>query len=53
VVLDEIGRGTATFTLEHRVAVAEYLATNAKVAEDVVRTHYHELTDLADAMPVS
>ena len=53
VVLDEIGRGTATFDgLSIAWAVAEYLATNPKVRpKTLFATHYHELTDLADATP--
>ena len=53
VVLDEIGRGTATFDgLSIAWAVAEYLATNSKVRpKTLFATHYHELTDLADATP--
>jgi DNA mismatch repair protein MutS len=53
VVLDEIGRGTATFDgLSIAWAVAEYLATNGKVRpKTLFATHYHELTDLADATP--
>ncbi len=53
VVLDEIGRGTATFDgLSIAWAVAEYLATNAKIRpKTLFATHYHELTDLADATP--
>jgi len=53
VVLDEIGRGTATFDgLSIAWAVAEFLATNAKVRpKTLFATHYHELTDLADATP--
>ncbi len=53
VVLDEIGRGTATFDgLSIAWAVAEYLATNAKLRpKTLFATHYHELTDLADATP--
>src|SRR5439155_3147082 len=53
VVLDEIGRGTATFDgLSIAWAVAEYLATHAKVRpKTLFATHYHELTDLADATP--
>ena len=51
VVLDEIGRGTATFDgLSIAWAVAEYLATNPKARpKTLFATHYHELTDLADA----
>jgi len=53
VVLDEIGRGTATFDgLSLAWAVAEYLATNPKARpKTLFATHYHELTDLADATP--
>jgi DNA mismatch repair protein MutS len=53
VVLDEIGRGTATFDgLSIAWAVAEHLATNPKARpKTLFATHYHELTDLADALP--
>ncbi len=53
VVLDEIGRGTATFDgLSIAWAVAEYLATNPRGRpKTLFATHYHELTDLADALP--
>ena len=53
VVLDEIGRGTATFDgLSIAWAVAEFLATNPKLRpKTLFATHYHELTDLADATP--
>ena len=53
VVLDEIGRGTSTFDgLSIAWAVAEYLATNAHARpKTLFATHYHELTDLADALP--
>ena len=53
VVLDEIGRGTATFDgLSIAWAVAECLATNpAMRPKTLFATHYHELTDLADATP--
>ena len=53
VVLDEIGRGTATFDgLSIAWAVAEHLATNPTCApKTLFATHYHELTDLADATP--
>ncbi len=51
VVLDEIGRGTATFDgLSIAWAVAEFLATHPRVRpKTLFATHYHELTDLADA----
>ena len=53
VVLDEIGRGTSTFDgLSIAWAVAEYLATNPTARpKTLFATHYHELTDLADALP--
>ncbi len=53
VVLDEIGRGTATFDgLSIAWAVAEYLASNSKARpKTLFATHYHELTDLADSLP--
>ena len=53
IVLDEIGRGTATFDgLSIAWAVAEYLATNQRGRpKTLFATHYHELTDLADALP--
>ncbi len=52
VVLDEIGRGTATFDgLSIAWAVAEHLATNPRSRpKTMFATHYHELTDLADAI---
>jgi DNA mismatch repair protein MutS len=52
-VLDEIGRGTSTFDgLSIAWAVAEYLATNSRARpKTLFATHYHELTDLADALP--
>lgn len=52
VVLDEIGRGTATFDgLSIAWAVAEHIATNARARpKTLFATHYHELTDLADAI---
>jgi DNA mismatch repair protein MutS len=53
VVLDEIGRGTSTFDgLSIAWAVAEHIATNARARpKTLFATHYHELTDLADALP--
>ena len=53
VILDEIGRGTATFDgLSLAWAVAEYLATHPTVRpKTLFATHYHELTDLADLVP--
>jgi DNA mismatch repair protein MutS len=53
VVLDEIGRGTATFDgLSLAWAVAEHLAANSRARpKTLFATHYHELTDLADSLP--
>lgn len=53
VVLDEVGRGTATFDgLSIAWAVAEHIATNPRSRpKTLFATHYHELTDLADAFP--
>jgi DNA mismatch repair protein MutS len=53
VILDEIGRGTATFDgLSLAWAVAEHLATHHRARpKTIFATHYHELTDLADAIP--
>ena len=52
-MLDEIGRGTATFDgLSIAWAVAEHLATQPRARpKTLFATHYHELTDLADALP--
>ncbi|MGD9904628.1 MAG: DNA mismatch repair protein MutS [Vicinamibacterales bacterium] len=52
VVLDEVGRGTATFDgLSIAWAVAEHLATSARARpKTLFATHYHELTDLADGI---
>ena len=53
VLLDEIGRGTATYDgLSIAWAVAEHLATDARARpKTLFATHYHELTDVADALP--
>jgi len=53
VILDEIGRGTATFDgLSLAWAVAEHLGSNPRSRpKTIFATHYHELTDLADALP--
>jgi DNA mismatch repair protein MutS len=51
VLLDEIGRGTATFDgLSIAWAVAEYLATQVR-ARTVFATHYHELNQLETLLP--
>jgi DNA mismatch repair protein MutS len=52
VILDEIGRGTATFDgLSIAWAVAEHVARSAAGPKTLFATHYHELTDLAADMP--
>ena len=52
VLLDEIGRGTATYDgLSIAWAVAERLATSPHARpKTLFATHYHELTDVADAL---
>ncbi|MEP6920810.1 MAG: DNA mismatch repair protein MutS [bacterium] len=52
VLLDEIGRGTATFDgLSIAWAVAEYLHDSpAHAAKTLFATHYHELTELAERL---
>ncbi len=51
ILLDEIGRGTATFDgLSIAWAVAEHLASKLD-AMTLFATHYHELTDLAADIP--
>lgn len=51
VLLDEIGRGTATFDgLSIAWAVAEYLATQVR-ARTIFATHYHELNQLETLLP--
>jgi DNA mismatch repair protein MutS len=53
VLLDEIGRGTATFDgLSIAWAVAEYLHDSGEhAAKTLFATHYHELTELAERLP--
>ena len=53
ILLDEVGRGTATFDgLSIAWAVAEYLAQNPQHrAKTIFATHYHELTKMADVQP--
>ncbi len=52
VLLDEIGRGTATFDgLSIAWAVAEHVAREAGGPKTIFATHYHELTDLAADIP--
>jgi DNA mismatch repair protein MutS len=51
VLLDEIGRGTATFDgLSIAWAVAEHLA-GAIGSRSIFATHYHELNELAELLP--
>lgn len=51
VLLDEVGRGTATFDgLSIAWAVVEHLSSKTK-ARTMFATHYHELTELADLLP--
>jgi DNA mismatch repair protein MutS len=51
VLLDEVGRGTATFDgLSIAWAVVEHLLTHTR-AKTLFATHYHELTELADLLP--
>ncbi|HEY9703374.1 MAG TPA: hypothetical protein V6C58_13060, partial [Allocoleopsis sp.] len=50
ILLDEIGRGTATFDgLSIAWSVAEYLATDIQ-AKTIFATHYHELNELASLL---
>jgi DNA mismatch repair protein MutS len=51
VLLDEVGRGTATFDgLAIAWAVVEYLHDHTR-PKTLFATHYHELTELADLYP--
>jgi DNA mismatch repair protein MutS len=51
VLLDEVGRGTATFDgLAIAWAVVERLLAHTR-AKTLFATHYHELTELADLLP--
>jgi DNA mismatch repair protein MutS len=51
VILDEVGRGTATFDgLSIAWAVVEHLQSETK-ARTLFATHYHELTELAELLP--
>jgi len=52
VLLDEIGRGTATFDgLSIAWAVAEHVAQGPASPKTIFATHYHELVDLAADIP--
>jgi DNA mismatch repair protein MutS len=51
IILDEIGRGTATFDgLSIAWAVMEYIQSHIH-AKTIFATHYHELTELAELLP--
>jgi DNA mismatch repair protein MutS len=51
VLLDEVGRGTATFDgLAIAWAVVEHLQKHTR-PKTLFATHYHELTELADLLP--
>jgi DNA mismatch repair protein MutS len=51
VLLDEVGRGTATFDgLSIAWAVVEHLQKHTR-ARTLFATHYHELTELEDLLP--
>lgn len=52
ILLDEVGRGTATFDgLSLAWAITEYLHENSHVAaRTLFATHYHELTVLEDSL---
>ena len=53
ILLDEVGRGTATFDgLSLAWAIAEYLVQNpARRAKTLFATHYHELTKMSEVHP--
>lgn len=53
VLLDEVGRGTATFDgLSLAWAIAEYIHNNANhAAKTLFATHYHEMTELEKLLP--
>jgi DNA mismatch repair protein MutS len=53
IILDELGRGTSTYDgLSIARAIVEYLHNHPNVrAKTLFATHYHELTELAEALP--
>ncbi|WP_324663559.1 DNA mismatch repair protein MutS [Haloarcula sediminis] len=51
IILDEVGRGTATFDgISIAWAATEYIATTVR-AKTLFATHYHELTSLGESLP--
>src|SRR5579884_325157 len=51
IILDEVGRGTATFDgLAIAWAVVEYIHQRVR-AKTLFATHYHELTELGELLP--
>ena len=52
VLLDEIGRGTATYDgMSIARALGEYIHNSGKGAKTLCATHYHELNDLEQQYP--
>ena len=53
ILLDEIGRGTATYDgVSIAWAIAEYLHNHPTArAKTLFATHYHEMNEMADALP--
>ena len=52
VILDEIGRGTATYDgVSIAWAIAEYLHEHPSAPRALFATHYHELNDMAARFP--
>jgi DNA mismatch repair protein MutS len=52
ILLDEIGRGTATFDgVSLAWAIAEFIATHPESPKTLFATHYHELNELEKKLP--